>query len=353
MNNQIVCQKCVLDKSANEIFFDSEGICNFCHEAQQALKEIEAEKHNLPKIIEQIKKDGENKKYDVLCGISGGVDSSTALHYAVKLGLRPLCLTMDNGYNNPIADANILKLVETLKVPLFRYVIDLDKFKELQSVFMKGGIMNLEMLTDHILFSVSYELANKYGIKWIISGGNTATESIMPRSFGEEDPRDLYFIKSVYKKMIGKRLTGLPTISLLQEQYYRLIKQIKTFRLLDYYNYNRKEAEQFLIDNYKFESTGEKHCENYFTQWYMNFWLFERYNIDKRKAHFASLINSGQMTRKEAMDLLAESPVYPEMGIEQKVLSYPKKSYNDYRNSAWIRKIVIKIYKYIPKQWKS
>jgi hypothetical protein len=33
-----------------------------------------------------------------------------------------------------------------------------------------------------------------------------------------------------------------------------------------------------------------------------------KYGVDKRKAHFASLINSGQMTREEAMEILKTDP---------------------------------------------
>ncbi len=223
-----------MDKSAREIFFDKDGICNFCHQAQKALKEIEVEKPNLNKWIEQIKKDGRNKHFDCLLGLSGGVDSSTTLHYASKLGLRPLCFSVDNGWDDPIAVENVKHLVEKLQVPFKKIKIDKEKFRESQSAFLKGGIKNVEAITDHILFATTYEMADIYDCKYIVSGGNTSEESIMPHSFGEEDPRDLRFIKEVYKKMTGKKLTGLPTISLLQEQYYRLIKRIKIIRLLDY-----------------------------------------------------------------------------------------------------------------------
>ncbi|MBI5573476.1 MAG: N-acetyl sugar amidotransferase [Elusimicrobia bacterium] len=340
-----------MDKSAEEIVFSDSG-CNFCEQAKKALKEIEAEKYKLPEIIERIKRDSRGDIYSCLIGTSGGIDSSMALHYAVKFGLRPLCFMLDNGYNDPKADENILQMVEKLQIPLFRYVIDLNKFKELQAAFMKGGIKNLEALTDHVLFATTYEMANKYGIKWIISGGNTATESIMPASWGE-DPRDLYWIKNIFKKITGKKLKGLPVISLLREQYYRLIKQIKFFRILDFINYDKEEAIKLLQKEYGWQPYGEKHCENFFTWWFQNFYLFEKWGIDKRKAHLSSLIVSGQITRPEAMDLLAECPVYPKIRIEDKIMEYPKRSYSDYKNSEWIRKKIIWIYKFIPVKWKS
>lgn len=341
-----------MDKSASEITFNEHGVCNFCISAQKALKEIGLEKPNFHRVIEKIKQDGKGKKYDCLVGLSGGVDSSMVLHHAIKLGLRPLTFTLDNGWNDPKADENVLNLVETLKVPLYRYVVDLLRFRKLQATFMNAGIKNLEAITDHILFAVTYELANKYKIKWVLSGGNTATESIMPASWGE-DPRDLYWIKSIYRLKQKEKLTGLPMLPLWKEQYFRLIKGIKFLRPLDYLDYNRNESVKILNEKYGYKSYGEKHCENYFTWWFQNFYLFEKWNIDKRKAHFASLINSGQMTRKEALDLLTESPEYPKLGIEKRVLEIPNKTYDDYPNSKKIRQLVVKFYKYIPKKWKS
>lgn len=350
MNNtkQIVCRKCCMDLSSSEIIFDSEGVCNFCHQAQKALKEIETEKPNLNKWIEQIKKDGKGKKWNCLIGLSGGVDSSSVLHNAIKLGLRPLCFSLGNAWNDPKADENVRRLVEKLKVPFVTYKIDLQKYRELQGAFMRGGVKNIEAVTDHILFAVTYEMAVENKIKWILTGGNTATESIMPVLWGE-DPRDLYWIKSVYKKMAGRRLKGLPMISLFKEQYYRLVKRIKFFRLLDYLDYNRLESEKMLSELYGFQTTGGKHEENVFTRWYQNFFLYEKYGIDKRKAFYSSLINSGRLDRKTAMQSLTTNPEYPKLGIEEQTMRYEKKSYHDYPNSEWIRKIVIKIYKYIPK----
>ncbi len=234
MNEQVICRRCCMDKSAKEITFDENGVCNFCHQARKALKEIEAEKHKLPEILAQIKKDGKGKKYDVLCGVSGGVDSSYALHKAVELGLRPLCFSVDNGWNSTNkADENIMKMVEGLKVPFYRYVIDLKKFKELQGAFLRAGVPNVEIPTDHIILATTMEMARSYNIKWILSGGNVSEEGVMPPSFGY-NARDLIHIKDIYKKMTGKKLKGLPVCGLLKWNIYKWWYGIRTFYLLDY-----------------------------------------------------------------------------------------------------------------------
>lgn len=233
MSDLVFCKNCVMDGTAKEITFDAFGMCNFCATAQKELALAEMNRPNLPKIIEQIKKDGKGKDYDVLIGLSGGVDSSTTLHRAVELGLRPLCYSVDNGWQSDIAQANVMKMVEGLRVPFFRRTIDLVKFRELQSAFMKAGQINIEIPTDHLIYATSYELAAKYNIKWILSGGNVSEESIMPLSFGYQS-YDLKHIKSVYKWATGKNLTGLPLCGILKFNYYRWVKRIRVFYLLDY-----------------------------------------------------------------------------------------------------------------------
>ncbi len=333
-----------MDKSAEEITFNEKGVCNFCIQAQKSLKEIEAEKHKLPQIIEQIKKDGIGKKYDVLIGLSGGVDSSYTLHKAVELGLRPLCFSVDNGWNDPKADENIMRLVEGMKVPFYRYTINLAQFRGLQRAFMLAGQKNIEIPTDHILLATTYEMANKYGIKWILSGGNVVSESIMPVSWGY-NARDLVHIKDVYKKMTGKRLTGLPVCGLLKWNYYLWVKRIKMVYLLDFLDYNRANAIKELGEKYGYKDYHEKHCESVFTHWFQNFYLFEKFGIDKRKAHLSSLVNSGQMTRQEVLEKINENPVYPELGIEKKVMSYKARPYTDFKTDEKLFNFISKVVK--------
>lgn len=342
---QTICTRCCMDISAKEITFDQNGVCNFCHQAQSELKSLLKTENKLSILIDKIKKESK-EKYDILIGLSGGVDSSRMLYQCFMSGLKPLCFSVDNGWNDPVADENIMKLVEGMKVPFYRYNIDLEKFRELQSAFLKAGVKNVEIPTDHILMAVSYELAAKYGIKYIASGGNVATESIMPPSWGH-NARDLTHIKAIYNKFTGKRLKGLPTCSIWRWNWYRWVKGIKIVYPLDsMIIYNREEAIKVLEKNFDYKHPGEKHEESVWTKWFQNYYLFEKFGIDKRKAHYSSLINSGQMTREEAFAKLAQNPVYPELGIEKQIMSYPRHEHSDYPMDKWYSRIakVVKIF---------
>jgi hypothetical protein len=319
-----------MDSTADE-FVKTDTCCYFCNLALSTKQEFKLEE------LPDLKGDGD---YDVLLGVSGGVDSSMSLHHLVKdLKLRVLTYTIDNGWHRPEADENVLRMVEGLKVPFYRYTIDLDKFRELQGAFIKAGQKNLEIPTDHILMASALDLADKYNIKTIISGGNWNTESIMPESWGYQ-PRDLRHIKDVYKRTTGKKLTGLPMCGLWKYNWYKWVKGIKTVNLLDYFDYNREKAIRLLEREYGYKETGEKHCENYYTWWFQNYYLFEKYGIDKRKAHLSSLILSGQITREEAMRELEKNPVYPELGIEKRIMKYPKRSYQVYKTDERLWKSI-------------
>jgi len=328
-----------MDGSAEEIVLNEDGICNFCTQAEKALREIEESKHLLPEIINQIKKDGYGKDYDVLVGLSGGADSGMALHHLTRLGLRPLCFSVDNGWNTKEADENIMRLVEGMRVPFYRYVLDAGKFKELQGAFMRAGVPNIEIPTDHVLMAASYELADKYDIKWIVSGGNVTTESIMPPSWGY-DARDLVHIKDIYKKMTGKTLTGIPTCGLMEFNYYKWLRGIKVFYLLDYLNYHRDASINVLKDLYGYKPYGMKHGESTFTAWFQNFYLYDKFGFDKRKPHFSSMIISGQMERSEAKAQLAERPIFPRLGLEERVMKYPKRSHDEFKKDEWLWKFL-------------
>lgn len=325
-----------MDSSASE-FRATETGCNFCDSARRSLKEIQG--LNLQTVVDQIKKDGKGKKYDCLIGMSGGVDSSAVLHHAVSLGLRVLAFTVDNGWNDPKADENIMRMVETLKVPFYRYTIDLSKFRELQFAFLKAGVPNAEIPTDHILLATTMEMASKYNIKWVLSGGNVATESIMPASWGY-NARDLVHMEAIS----GGKIRGLPVCSLLKWNYYKWLKGIKTFYLLDhwYSSYNRAQTIKWLEEKYGWQNYGDKHEESVWTKWFQNFYLFEKHGIDKRKAHLSSLIASRQMTRDEALEELSKNPVYPALGFEEQVMKYPNRSHDEFPKDNYdlIAKIV-------------
>jgi hypothetical protein len=333
----LTCGRCVLDKiEVPDLRLDGSGVCQYCREWERVEFGRRAEAQNLPWLYDRLRSEGKGRKYDCLIGLSGGADSAFSLMRLVDNGIRPLCFTMDNGWNDPRADQNVMRLVRATDVPLLRPPLDLEAFRRVQSAFLKSGVPNVEIPTDHCLMALSYRLADKYGIRTIIGGGNHATEGIMPPSYGH-NARDYGHVRNVCRAFdCLDSLSRLPTITLPQYLNYRFLKGIGTVNLPDYYAYVRDEAVRELADRFGFEDYGMKHGESVFTAWVQNRYLPWRWNRDKRKPHYSSLVNSGQMTRKEAMNALLAPLEYVELPeLERKVAKCPQRPHGHYGGSEW------------------
>ena len=73
--------------------------------------------------------------------------------------------------------------------------------------------------------------------------------------------------------------------------------------------YIKKEAEAELERRFGWQSFQHKHHESRFTRFYEDYWMPRKFGFHKRRAHFSSLIMTGQMTRDEALDRISR----PEM----------------------------------------
>lgn len=306
------CALTVMDTiSDSNITFDENGVSNYYYEykltASRLLPEPERTAQ-LTSVVDQIKKDGKGKRYDVILGVSGGVDSSYLAVLAKKLGLRALLVHFDNGWNSELAVKNIENLVTRLGFDLYTLVVDWQEFKDLQLSYIKANVVDIEALTDHAISGTLLKLAKKEKVKYILSGNNIVTEAILPSDwiFNKADHIN---IRSIHKQFGTVPLKTFPIYP-----YYKrklLNRNIKFVELLNLVHYNKKEVKDVLKAELDWKDYGGKHFESVFTRFYQGFILSEKFGIDKRKAHLSTLICSGQITREEALKEL-EQEVYPD-----------------------------------------
>ena len=313
VNNFKECNFCLMDESVKGISFDNYGQCNFCKSAKIRLSNevYYNDKTELEKLVSKIKKDGANKEFDCVIGISGGVDSSYVAYIVKKLGLRPIAVHLDNGWNTDLSISNINNLLDNLGIELITHVIDWEEFKDLQIAFLRSSIANAEIPTDHAIGAILYKTAIEHNIKYILHGGNISTESIMPSNWMESN-LDLNLLKTIHKRFGSKKLKTYPQMGLLKMGYYTFFKKIKFIGILNYYDYKKEEAIETLENEMNWKKYESKHFESIFTRWFQGYFLIKKFKIDKRKAHLSSLIADGQMTREEGKEILSKPPYKPE-----------------------------------------
>lgn len=309
-HNLQTCIQCVLSNFDDSyISFNDEGLCSYCQEENNRFKNSSKNiKGKLEVIIDEIKSTSQNGSYDCLIGVSGGVDSSYLAYQAVKLGLRPLILHYDNGWNSEMAVMNIENIVKTMDLDLYTHVNNWEEFKDIQRSFFKAHVVDIELITDQAIVAIQYQVAAKFNIKYILTGSNNATESILPKSWYHWKS-DVLNIKSIHKKFGAITMKTYPTMGYFKRIYFLKIKKIKAVSLLDLMEYNKDKAKNTIIQEMGWRDYGGKHFESIFTRFYQAYILPKKFNIDKRKAHLSALICSGQMTKQEALEEL-KKPIY-------------------------------------------
>lgn len=313
--SKTICTRCIMDSSVPNITFDDQGVCNYCREyleqCSHVLDDSNGQKEaKLRSLVARVKKAGEGKPYDCIVGVSGGVDSSWVLVRVVELGLRPLAVHMDNGWNSELAQHNIASLVQKLGVDLHTHVIDWHEYRKLMQSFFDADVLDVELLYDNAALAVNYREAAKYGIQFILAGTNSATEGMrMPDGWNwlKFDKKN---IKAIAEKFGNLRLSTFPAIGTLDFFRFRFINRIRWTSILDLMPYNKAAVLRELQEKYGYKPYPYKHYESIFTRFYQGYILPTKFGVDKRKLHLGTLVASGQMDRAQALADLELIP-YP------------------------------------------
>lgn len=310
----ISCKQCILTSNDDpKIELDAKGICNHCNlyadEVRLFLKQGKEGEDLFNSSIQIIKNYGNDKKYDCLIGISGGVDSSYVAYLAHKAGLRALCVHFDNGWNSELAVANIENIVSKLGFDLYTYVINWEEFKDLQLAYLKASVVDIEVLSDHAIHAAMFKIAKENNIKYVLGGHNIVTEGILPNHWTYKK-QDYINIKAIHKKFGTKELITYP---FLDRKMKRFIKKsgVEFVNYLNWVPYIKNEVKLVLQKELNWKDYGGKHYESIWTRFYQGYILPVKFKIDKRKAHLSTLICSGQITREEALEEMKNAPYDP------------------------------------------
>lgn len=323
------CVRCILNDSVDKhLSFDSAGLCNHCQRYDELVEQRvftgTLAEDKLKVMVETIKIAGKGNDYDCIVGVSGGVDSTYVAYLAKKLGLRPLAVHFDNGWNSELAVKNVESVLKTLDIDLYTHVVDWEEFRDLQLSFLKASTPDGEIPTDHAIGALLWRQAVQHRVKYILSGMNFATESIsIPDwSYGHSDWR---YIRSVHKIFGSRRLKSYPHFNFLYLFYVNFIRGIRTVSILNYVDFRKQEAIELLEKELGWIRYHGKHHESVYTRFYQGYVLPKKFGIDKRYGHLSDLINAGQMTRIDALNEMESEP-YP-VDMQSQDLTYARKKF--------------------------
>jgi len=359
-----ICSNCVMDTSDSQIKFDERGFCDHCNNYYNNIlpnwQQNDLGKKKLEVITNKIKEAGRNKKYDCIIGLSGGVDSSYLTYIAKeKLGLRPLIFSVVTGWNLDVANKNVERIIKGLNLDLYTEIVNWDEMKDLQYAFFKAQVAYQDIPQDHVIFASLYNYAVKSGIKYILTGANYSTECIRePSEWVYQN--DLRLMKDIHLKFGKRPLATLPLCNMFKYKlYYRYIKGIKVVQPLNLIPYKKEEAIEELQSKFNWEKYENKHYESILTRFYEGYWMIKKFGYDKRRAYLSSLILTGQISRKEALDILSRSPYDENIAMQDleyvsnkldmtkdefiELMNGENKTYRNYKSNSFLIETAVKL----------
>ena len=349
-----------MDTSDPNIVFDDRGWCDYCNNYESTIApnwHTDATGHNeLMKLAEKIKAAGRGRDFDCIIGLSGGLDSSYAAYIAKeKMGLRPLLFHVDAGWNTDQAVGNIEKLVDGVGLDLYTEVVDWEAVKRMQVAFLRAGIPDQDLVQDTVFFCAMYKFARANKIKHVITGSNFSTECCRePEAWGGYLGADKILFDDIWRQFgDGKPIDTFPIVDILiYKVWYQKILGMTVHHPLNLVSFIKSDAEDELGRLFGWQRFKHKHHESRFTRFFEDYWLPRRFGFEKRRAHFSSLIQTGQMTREQALARISR-PEMDEHFLRQEfeyvahkldltvpelqhLFELPKKTYRDYKNKRWL-----------------
>lgn len=298
-----VCSRCIYDARIPNISFDEDGVCNYCRQVENLVAEFGtgAPKGNdlLEKIISDIKREGRNKKYDCVIGVSGGTDSSYLLLKAREWQLRPLAVHYDNTWNSAVATMNIGRVTSALGIDLYTHVVDNKEVDDIKKAFLLAGVAEFDADTDIAFVQVLRSAAARYGVRYILEGHSFVAEGLSPVGSNYLDGA---YVADIHDKFGTRRRKTFPNLTFFQFMKWALIYRQKFIRPFWYMDYSKEAARQELTEKTGWEYYGGHHLENRASTFAHTVWLPQRFKMDYRNLTLAADVRRGVLDQAVALE---------------------------------------------------
>lgn len=332
------CIECVLVESPPDIFIGEDGVCNICKNYSQEVESDEPEflETDLVKILDKYRGKG---KYDCLCMLSGGKDSTASLYYIKeKYKMNPLVFTFNHGFVPDEHIESAKKTVEKLGVDWIYFKTDFMKQMFRKIVETKSKVVICPVCSLWYMLK-TYEIAAQWDIPIIISGwtkGQTTSskKSVMSKCACDQDPTEYSAMAKATKDFMNNHVRTDPKYAdfpaTMEDVLNIARKKYKTKAIVlspHWFVPSRPEEYVKLIKDKLDWEYPEKSYPKKSTNCELNF-LASKLAVDNfGYSHYhiemSNLIRMGMITREEAMQLLEIdyadeiiNPILEKLGIK-------------------------------------
>jgi amino acid adenylation domain-containing protein len=165
-----LCTRCGLPADFPQALIDLEtGVCEICRQYDRHKDRIDGyfrERDELREIVRRIAADNDSTA-NAIALTSGGKDSTYALHQLVRMGLRPVVFTLDNGFISEQALDNVRKVTADLGLELV-----IGRTPHMNEIFADSLKKHCNVCNGcfKTIYTLSVNLAVERGINYIFTG---------------------------------------------------------------------------------------------------------------------------------------------------------------------------------------
>ncbi|MBP8128300.1 MAG: N-acetyl sugar amidotransferase [Candidatus Hydrogenedentes bacterium] len=310
MTEKRLCSRCVMDEEVPGFRFDAQGVCNYCHmhdKLERMYPRGPEGERILQKMAAKMKRAGRGRKYDCVVGVSGGRDTSFCLHYCKeRLGLRPLAVHFDNGWDSEMAKTNLARLCSALDVDLHTIIMDWPESRDLTNATIRACVPYIDLTDDVGIASALYRTAASENVRYIILSHSFREEGITPLKWNYIDGR---YTRALIERFGTMEYRQFRNVDLHHMFYWALIKRIHVVNITNYYDDVGEHVEELLAERYGWVDTGQHHMDNeMFALVY--YYARHKFGFDWRVVELSAKVRTGVITREQALEALAQTPYF-------------------------------------------
>lgn len=305
------CSRCVMDTTVPGIRFDADGVCQYCHMQDRLEKRFplgEEGERVLRGFAERARQTGtgRGRAFDCIVGLSGGRDSSYCLYYVKEvMGLRPLAVHFDNGWDSEVAKTNIVRLCDALDVELHTVIMDWPESRELTNANIRACVPYIDIFDDVGIARSLYDAAEKEGVRYIFLAHSFREEGVTPLMWNYMDGR---FQRAIVKRFCNYPLKMYRNID-IPDMLRWMLKGIRVVNVTNYYDDTGDKVEKLMTEKMDWLDTGQHHMDNeLFALVY--YYARHKFGFDWRVVELSAKVRTGVLSRDEAIQALESVPFF-------------------------------------------